>query len=319
MPADDKKDGTPGGRFWAIALIAVAAAFSCTARGIPHKESSAWFECTRLFGKMQASCLAKLSVEICDKTANAQDQVKCVKGIASAKVDAKQCEQIKVPKDRDECVSFVAAENKDVSICDGIQNPYRRDACREQHGDYFRGTACAHIEDTTRRDACYLQSVARFHGSVDLCDEVVERKPECLIRFAQERPEICEQIGSGPSSLPRRRCYDDAFEHRDSCTGVSDRLQRLECEARLAKRAKSSVTCAAITNSEDADDCWDAVAKTDGALCLEIKQPEFRQQCLKKYWPKAKDARICSSLTPAYLAQACSARFGLMLTSRPGR
>jgi hypothetical protein len=99
--------------------------------------------------------------------------------------------------------------------------------------------ACAHIEDTTRRDACYLQSVARFHGSVDLRDEVVERKPECLIRFAQERPEICEQIGSGPSSLSRRRCYDDAFEHRDSCTGVSDRLQRLECEARLANAPRA--------------------------------------------------------------------------------
>jgi hypothetical protein len=241
-----------------------------------------------------------------------------VKGIASAQADATQCGPIKEPKERDECVTYVAAENKDASICDNVQNPYRRDTCREQHGDYFRGTSCARIEDTTRRDTCYLQLVARFHGSIDLCDKVVERKPECLIVFAKERPEVCERVGSSPSSPSRRRCYDAAFERRDSCATIPDRVQRLECESRLAKRTKSSAACATFANSEDADDCWNAVAKTDGASCLEIKQDDLRRQCLKEHWPRAKDARICSSLEPAYVAQACRARFSLLPRSSPG-
>ena len=35
-----------------------------------------------------------------------------------------------------------------------------------------------------------------------------------------------------------------------------------------------------------------------------------------KNWPKAKDGRICSSLTPAYLSQSCAVRFGANSTNK---
>ena len=260
---------------------------------------------------------ASKQVEICDQIADFNQRINCVRGVASRAGDAKACEHIKEPRYHDECVAFAAEQVKDASICDGVQSPFRRDGCRVERGEYFRGAACARIEDTTRRDDCYLTAVRRFNGSLDLCDQVVARKAMCLMQFAAKRPEICERVGSGRNSFLRRRCYDAAFDGpRPSCAGISEQAQRLECEARASRRANDSAICATITTSEDADDCWDAVARTDGALCLRIKQPDFQRKCLRKNWPKAKDGRICSSLTPAYLSQSCAMRFGANSTNK---
>ena len=256
-------------------------------------------------------------VDLCDRIAAVNQRLDCVRGVASHARDAKPCERIKEPRNRDECVTMIADELKDVAICDSVQNEFRRERCRVERGEYFRGAACSRIGDTTLRDDCYLTAVQRFNGSIELCDKVVARKARCLMQFAKKSPEICERVGSGATSFLRRRCYDVAFDaSRNSCTGIADQGQRLQCEARASGRAKDSAVCATITTGADADDCWDAVAQTDGAYCLRIRQSDFQRECLRKNWTKAKDGRICSSLTPTNLAQACAVRLGATSSSR---
>jgi hypothetical protein len=308
----------PGPHDQAICLMAFAEHGDVTA----CQEAEAIFPIPECFSRVAAMTE---KVEICDYIATFDGRVSCVKNLAQHTRDAKWCARIQAPNDRDECVASLADEARDVSICDGVQNPFRRDRCRlGKDATYFRGAACEHVEATRRRDDCYLAVVNHFYStrdhfdlSPDLCDKVVGRKVQCLIHLAKSHPELCERVGSGPDSVVRRLCYDTAFEGpRDSCVGISDQAPRLACESRVAARAKDSAVCTTITNSEDADDCWDAVAKTDGAWCLRIKQPDLQHRCLRKNWAKAKDGAICSSVTPTALSQACATRFGLDVASK---
>jgi hypothetical protein len=261
---------------------------------------------------------ATQKVEVCDQIAELQGRVDCIKGIASGTKDPKPCDHISAPGDRDDCVTFVADRASDVTICDRVTNPVRRDNCRRQQ-EYFQGRACHFLEDTVRKDACYLANVIGFQGTIDLCERVEMRRPTCLLYFAKGLPEICERMGSRPDSLPRRHCYDVVFKDRKSCAGVPEGQVRAECERRLAGRASDSATCAGLRNGEDADDCWNSVARADGALCLQIKNVDYQRDCLKRNWPKAKDGNICSRLTPAYLSQFCASRFGPNVGSKPQR
>jgi hypothetical protein len=252
-------------------------------------------------------------VEICDEIAQFDERIDCVRGVAAKSADASVCARIATPRHRDECVDMVAGRRAiDVSVCDFIGNPFRRDACRERHNNYFRGAACPHIEDANRRDACYLAIVKSNQGTLDSCDKIVWRKAECLLEFAREHPEVCERVGSRASSIPRTLCYETAFgasSGRLSCTGLAERMQRLECEARLAVRANDSSICTTMLTNEDADECWNSVARSNGDSCLKIQQPVLQHQCLREYWSKSRNARICSFLAPSALAKACADHF----------
>ena len=338
MPADGRQRRLPSGRLLMIALVVMAT--GCPGR-MSYKEAfSMFFECKDVGEARQGECFVRHGgaeacrraasvmssaecfssvaaqenkVEICDEIARFEKRVDCVKGVAAKSMDAKVCARIETPRHRDECVDMVAGRRAtDVSVCDLIGNPFRRDSCRERHNDYFRGAACPHIEDPNRRDACYLSVARSDKGALDLCDKIVGRKTECLLAFAREHPEGCERVGSGASSMARTLCYEAAFgvsSGRKSCTGLAEGAQRPECEARLAARANDSATCTAMRTREDADTCWNAVARSDGVSCLEIQQSDLQRQCLRRNWTKAKNARICSLLAPAALAKACAALF----------
>ncbi len=347
MPADAGKRRGHRGPSLTIALVVMATA--CSGRMSRKEALGLFFECKAAGESRRGECFVRRGsvaacrraatvmsspecfsavaaeekkAEICAEIASFQDRVDCVKGVAEKSADATVCAHIEAPRYRDECVDMVAGQRAtDVSVCDLIGNAFRRDTCREKHNDYFRGAACPHIEDTNRRDACYLAVVKSYKGSVDLCDKIVGRKAECLLDFALEHPEVCERLGSGPGSIPRAVCYEAAFgvsSGRTSCAGIAERAQILECEARLAVRANDSATCTAMLTSDDADDCWNAIARADGAACLKIRQPDFQRQCLRRYWSQAHDARICSSLAPASLAKACTMHFRRK-AGRPGR
>jgi len=198
-----------------------------------------------------------------------------------------------------------------VSVCDLVGNPYRRDTCRE--GNHcFLGTACPHIENVYRRDACYLDAVKSAKGSIDLCDKVVASKTKCLVEAAKNHSEVCERVGASPSSISRTSCYDVAFTHlhqSSACSGIENPAPLRECETRLALQAKDSAICIAMRTSEGADTCWNTLAQSDGFSCLKIQRPYLQHDCLRRYWGNANNARICSSLTPVALVQACRAHF----------
>jgi hypothetical protein len=264
-------------------------------------------------------------VEMCDRIADFEARVLCVKALARDTRDPKSCQHIKAPKDRDDCTAEVADKARDVAMCDGIENPFRRDLCRVDKGfTYFGGTSCDRIEGIRRRDSCYLavvndfwKSTRRSDGPPDGCGKVVKRRTRCLLDLAKGRPETCEQVGAGPDSIARRLCYDDAFEgYGLPCARIPEPAVRQACEARAAIPLATSETCAAMTNSDDADDCWDAVARTDAAACLHIKQPDFQSTCVRKNWARSKSAEVCRLLRPISLSQVCAERLGAEIRAK---